>query len=36
MLTKEIVKNKIRRNKDQIKGFGIDFIGLFGSNVREE
>jgi predicted nucleotidyltransferase len=36
MLTKEIIKQRIRQNKSQIKNLGINLIGLFGSYVRGE
>ena len=36
MLTKEIIKQRINQNKNQIKQLGIEVIGLFGSYVREE
>lgn len=36
MLTKEIIKQRINKNKSQIKKLGVDVIGLFGSYVGEE
>jgi predicted nucleotidyltransferase len=36
MLTKEIIKDRIRKNITQIKKLGIDLIGLFGSYVRDQ
>lgn len=36
MLTKEIVKQRIRQHMAQFKPWGIASIGLFGSYVRDE
>lgn len=36
MLTKKIIKQRIRKNKEKLNIFGIDLIGLFGSYARGE
>ncbi len=36
MLTKEIIKQRILKNKSQLTNWGVDLIGLFGSYVRGE
>ncbi len=36
MLTKEIIKQRIAKNKSQLSSLGVDLIGLFGSYVRGE
>ena len=35
-ITKELIQQKVRENKDEIRKFGISRIGLFGSFVRGE
>lgn len=36
ILTKKAILQKIKKNKEQIKQFGISRVGLFGSFAREE
>ncbi|MBK7874029.1 MAG: nucleotidyltransferase family protein [Saprospiraceae bacterium] len=36
MLDKAVIKERINQHKSHIKELGIDFIGLFGSYVRDE
>jgi uncharacterized protein len=36
MLTKEIILDTIKSNKDKIKSFGVNQIGLFGSYAKDK
>ena len=36
MITKREIVERIRKNKDEIRKFGVKRIGIFGSAVRDE
>ncbi|MCD6463246.1 MAG: nucleotidyltransferase family protein [Thermotogae bacterium] len=36
MITKREIVERIRKNKDEIRNFGVKRIGIFGSAVRDE